>query len=76
MSSSGAQSNILSWASKGDGQFRRLPSQFRSKIEQGGEHPPEKGRYTLYVSLACPCEPLWSGVYVLPPSDILSYSTV
>ncbi|KAM0787581.1 hypothetical protein ACM66B_003651 [Microbotryomycetes sp. NB124-2] len=49
-----AQSDILQWANKSDGQFRRLPSQFRNSIEAGGEHPPEKGRYTLYVSLACP----------------------
>lgn len=37
-----------------DGQFKRLPSKFRNHIEKNGEHPPEKGRYTLYVSLACP----------------------
>jgi hypothetical protein len=51
-----AQSNdILSWASK-DGEFRRKPSVFRSSIDSapGALHPPEKGRYQLYVSLACP----------------------
>ena len=37
-----------------DGQFKRLPSKFRNHIEKNGEHPPEKGRYTLYVSYACP----------------------
>lgn len=48
-----AQQDITSWASK-DGQFKRLPSKFRNHIDKNGEHPPEKGRYTLYVSLACP----------------------
>ncbi|SCZ99445.1 BZ3500_MvSof-1268-A1-R1_Chr3-1g06014 [Microbotryum saponariae] len=48
-----AQKNITSWADK-NGEFKRLPSVFRNHIEQGGKHPPEKGRYTLYVSLACP----------------------
>ena len=36
------------------GAFRRPPSAFRGWIEPGGEHPPEAGRYHLYVSLACP----------------------
>ena len=48
-----APRDITTWASK-DGEFRRLPSTFRSHIEVGGEFPPEKNRYMLYVSLACP----------------------
>ena len=36
------------------GAFRRPPSAFRGWIEPGGQHPPEVGRYHLYVSLACP----------------------
>jgi len=36
------------------GAFRRPPSAFRAWIEPGGQHPPESGRYHLYVSLACP----------------------
>lgn len=44
-----AQGEITSWASK-DGEFRRLPSVFRSHVEVGGRFPPEKGRYLLYVS--------------------------
>ncbi|HEV2820877.1 MAG TPA: glutathione S-transferase family protein [Solirubrobacteraceae bacterium] len=36
------------------GAFRRPPSAFRGWIEPDGEHPPEAGRYHLYVSLACP----------------------
>ncbi|GAA5851286.1 hypothetical protein JCM8547_004194 [Rhodosporidiobolus lusitaniae] len=47
------QKDITSWASK-DGQFRRQASVFRDKIEVNGKFPPEKGRYMLYVSLACP----------------------
>ncbi|GAA5851572.1 hypothetical protein JCM5353_008965 [Sporobolomyces roseus] len=44
---------ITSWASK-DGEFRRQQSTFRDAIEKNGQFPPEKGRYVLYVSLACP----------------------
>ncbi|GAA5824259.1 hypothetical protein JCM11251_001584 [Rhodosporidiobolus azoricus] len=47
------QKDITKWASK-DGQFRRQASSFRDKIEVNGKFPPEKGRYLLYVSLACP----------------------
>jgi len=45
--------DITSWASK-DGEFRRQQSTFRDAIEKNGQFPPEKGRYILYVSLACP----------------------
>lgn len=45
-----AQADITSWAGK-DGEFKRLPSTFRSHISVGGQFPPEKGRYQLYVSL-------------------------
>ncbi|KAH8821268.1 glutathione S-transferase omega-like 2 [Xylogone sp. PMI_703] len=39
-----------------DGSFVRPDAQFRSHIsaEPGAKHPPEKGRYHLYVSYACP----------------------
>lgn len=36
------------------GEFVRSDAQFRNTIEQGGEFPPEAGRYHLFVSLACP----------------------
>ena len=36
------------------GSFQRQDSVFRHSIAQGGEFPPESGRYHLYVSLACP----------------------
>ena len=47
--------NILNWAVK-DGSFKRQQSQFRNWIENkpGAQFPPEKDRYHLYVSYACP----------------------
>lgn len=48
-----AQKDITTWASK-NGQFERIPSVFRSHISPDGEFKPEKGRYVLYVSYACP----------------------
>ena len=45
---------ITGWASKEDGAFKRQVSSFRDHIEPGGRFKPEKGRYHLYVSLACP----------------------
>ena len=47
--------DITKWASK-DGEFRRNPSVFRDFIsrESGAPFPPEKDRYHLYVSYACP----------------------
>ncbi len=36
------------------GAFDRPQSHFRNWIAAGGAHPPEPGRYHLYVSLACP----------------------
>ncbi|KAG8998171.1 S-glutathionyl-(chloro)hydroquinone reductase [Tulasnella sp. JGI-2019a] len=47
------QKNIFNLASA-DGHFRRLPSTFRNVIEPGGEYPPEKGRYHLFISHGCP----------------------
>jgi len=45
--------DITKWASE-DGHFRRQPSTFRDVISTGGDFAPEKGRYHLYVSYACP----------------------
>ncbi|MFB9883726.1 glutathione S-transferase family protein [Planobispora siamensis] len=38
----------------GDGRFVRQPNRFTARIEDGGEHPPEPGRYQIYASYACP----------------------
>ncbi|OIP99075.1 MAG: glutathione-dependent reductase [Zetaproteobacteria bacterium CG2_30_46_52] len=40
--------------SKSGGSFERPDAVFRHWIKEGGEFPPEAGRYHLYVSLACP----------------------
>ncbi|CAK5275851.1 unnamed protein product [Mycena citricolor] len=48
------QSDISKMKAEGDGSFNRLASVFRDNIEPGGKFAPEKGRYHLYVSLACP----------------------
>ncbi|KAJ7163820.1 glutathione S-transferase [Mycena crocata] len=37
-----------------DGSFNRLASVFRDFIEPGGRFAPEKDRYHLYISFACP----------------------
>lgn len=37
-----------------DGRFERDATSFHGRIEPGGKHPPEPGRYHLYVSWACP----------------------
>ncbi|KTD18400.1 glutathione S-transferase family protein [Legionella jordanis] len=41
---------------KTEGKFKREPSQFHNEIQNqpNARFPPEKGRYHLYVSLACP----------------------
>lgn len=36
--------DITKWAGK-DGEFKRQVSSFRSHIEEGGKHAPEKGQY-------------------------------
>ncbi|CAL1699003.1 unnamed protein product [Somion occarium] len=46
--------NIHKMKTEPDGSFKRKPSVFRNFIEKGGTFAPEKGRYHLYVSYACP----------------------
>lgn len=50
--------SITDWVKPGDksGEFKRQTSVFRNWIENepNAEFPPEKGRYHLYVSYACP----------------------
>lgn len=57
---------VTDWVKPGDksGEFKRQVSSFRDWIsrESGAKYPPEKGRYHLYVSYACP----WVS---LPPSS-------
>src|SRR5579862_2277959 len=53
LSTSTARMGISNYSDH-DGEFRRKNSQFRNFIEKGGQYPPEKGRYHLYVSWACP----------------------
>jgi putative glutathione S-transferase len=49
---------VTDWVQPGDksGEFKRQVSSFRDWIsrEAGAKYPPEKGRYHLYVSYACP----------------------
>lgn len=56
--SNGEGRKITDWVDPKDktGEFKRLPSAFRSFISRdpGAEFPAEKGRYHLYVSYACP----------------------
>lgn len=51
-------SKITQWVNIADksGEFKRQVSSFRDWIstEPGARYPPEKGRYHLYVSYACP----------------------
>jgi len=47
-------SDIKKMSTSADGSFNRKPSTFRNLIEKGGKFEPEKGRYHLYVSYACP----------------------
>ncbi|KAI9799797.1 MAG: hypothetical protein M1825_004357 [Sarcosagium campestre] len=54
----GNTSNITDWVNPNDksGEFKRGASAFRNFISKkpGSEFPPEKDRYHLYVSYACP----------------------
>ncbi|KFA76046.1 hypothetical protein S40288_00352 [Stachybotrys chartarum IBT 40288] len=73
--------NITDWVNPGDksGEFKRQVSSFRHWIsrENGAQFPPEKGRYHLYVSYACPwaCRTLITR-HLKGLEDIISYSVV
>ncbi len=51
-----ASASINSVIDKATGEFKRPDAQFRRFIssQPNSEFPPEKGRYHLYVSYACP----------------------
>ncbi|KAH9852336.1 glutathione S-transferase [Lenzites betulinus] len=47
-------SDITKMKTDPDGSFKRKSSTFRDFVKKGGHFEPEKGRYHLYVSYACP----------------------
>ncbi|KAH9050926.1 glutathione S-transferase [Lactarius deliciosus] len=47
-------SDIAKSTTEADGSFKRAASSFRNFVQAGGQFPPEKDRYHLYVSYACP----------------------
>lgn len=72
---------VTDWVKPGDksGEFKRQVSSFRDSIsrEAGAKYPPEKGRYHLYVSYACP----WAHRTLIARKlkgleDIVSFSVV
>ncbi|KAL2159423.1 hypothetical protein VTH06DRAFT_2428 [Thermothelomyces fergusii] len=76
-----ASSKITDWVKPGDksGEFKRQQSSFRNWIsrEPGARFPPEKGRYHLYVSYACP----WANRTLIARKlkgleDVISFSAV
>ncbi|KAI9347340.1 glutathione S-transferase, partial [Obelidium mucronatum] len=52
-SSTSTSAKLYKWASA-DGEFRRQVSSFRDSVSEGGRFAPEKDRYHLYISHACP----------------------
>ncbi|KAJ5811656.1 Glutathione S-transferase/chloride channel C-terminal [Penicillium riverlandense] len=77
----GNPNKITDWVNPNDksGEFKRQQSVFRNWIsrEPGAQFPPEKDRYHLYVSYACP----WAHRTLITRSlkgleDIISFSSV
>ncbi|KAF5012883.1 hypothetical protein FDECE_1057 [Fusarium decemcellulare] len=72
---------VTDWVKPGDksGEFKRQVSSFRDWISRGpdAKYPPEKGRYHLYVSYACPwaCRTLIAR-HLKGLEDIISFSVV
>lgn len=72
---------VTDWVHPGDksGEFKRQVSSFRDSVSRspGAQYPPEKGRYHLYVSYACP----WAHRTLIARKlkgleDIVSFSVV
>ena len=60
-----------------DGKFKRTPSSYRHVIHKTGDFPPDKNRYILYVSLACPWACRCVATYYLKGlEDVISLSVV
>ncbi|KJZ80051.1 hypothetical protein HIM_00765 [Hirsutella minnesotensis 3608] len=79
MSSTGGK--VTDWVKPGDtsGEYKRQVSSFRDAIsrDKDAKYPPEKGRYHLYVSYACP----WAHRTLITRKlkgleDIISFSVV
>ncbi|KZZ99579.1 Ubiquitin-activating enzyme, E1 [Moelleriella libera RCEF 2490] len=74
-------SKVTDWVKPGDksGEFKRQVSSFREWVsgKPGARYPPEKGRYHIYVSYACP----WAHRTLIARKlkgleDFISYSVV
>lgn len=65
LSSKSTSGKVTNWVNPDDksGEFKRQTSSFRDWIssEPGARFPPEKGRYHVYISYACP----WVSLYAL-----------
>lgn len=60
-----------------DGAFKRTPSTYRNILSKAGDFPPDKNRYILYVSLACPWACRCVATYYLKGlEDVISLSIV
>lgn len=67
------------WATSEKGTFVRDPSKFRNwiKADPSAEFPAERGRYHLYISLACPwAHRTLATIYLKGLQDVISVSIV
>lgn len=72
-----SEKTALSEVDAKDGAFKRTPSTYRHIIGAAGTFPPDKNRYVLYVSLACPWACRCVAAYYLKGlEDVISLSIV